>query len=281
MENDLKILGKTILEEKYKIAKKVHEIRLSEASDAQKKLISQIEEQEVIKIRADFVALFGEALIKGVDKEKAYNDIEKWGKETGQFVFSLGIPLDEALKDTAFYRTFISEALEEAVIKHNMTVKTVFTSSRIIDPLLDHAVFCFSLTYVQYYKKTIENAKTAFLELSVPVVPLSNGVAILPLVGNIDTERAALLMEETLKEAGRLKLSYLILDISGVVIIDTMVAHQIFSVMDALKLLGVETIITGIRPEIAQTVVSLGLDFSKQITRANLQQAITDVHLFD
>lgn len=280
MENELKILGETILEVKYEIAKKVHEIRLSGATEAQKQLISQLDEQEVINIRANFVAFFGEALIKGVDKEKAYNDIEKWGKETGQFAYSLGVPLDEALKDTAFYRTFISKIIEEAAIKRNLSVKTVFASARVIDPLLDHAVYCFSLTYVDFYKKTLESAKTAFIELSVPVVPLSKGIAVLPLVGNIDTERARLLMEKTLEEAGRLNLSHLILDLSGVVVVDTLVADQIFKVMDALKLLGVQTIITGIRPEIAQTVVSLGLDFSKQVTRATLQQALVDVHLF-
>lgn len=278
MENELKILGEAILEAKDEIAKKVHEIRLSQATEAQKQLISEMNGQELINIRANFVAFFGEALAKGIDKEKAYDDIEKWGKETGGFAYSLGVTLDEALKDTALYRTFISEALEEAAIKHNMSVKTVFTASGLIDPLLDHAVYCFSLTFVHLSKKTLENAKTALLEVSVPVVPLSKGIAILPLIGNIDTERAKFLMEETLKEVGRLKLSHLVLDLSGVLIVDTMVADQIFKVIDALKLLGVQTIVTGIRPEIAQTVVSLGLDFSKQITRASLEQALADFY---
>ncbi|PLT33211.1 anti-anti-sigma factor [Bacillus sp. V5-8f] len=280
MESELKILGEAILEAKHDIAKRVHENRIAEANEIQKQLISQLDVEEVIKIRANFVALFGEALVYGIDKEKAYDNIEKWGKETGQFVYSLGIPLDEALRDTAYYRSFISEVLEKGILKHNMSVQTVFAASRAIDPLLDHAVYCFSLTYVDYYKKTIDNAKTAFMELSVPVVPLSKGIAVLPLIGNIDTERAGLLMEQTLQEAGRLHLSHLILDLSGVVMVDTMVADQIFKVMDALKLLGVKTIVTGIRPEIAQTVVSLGLDFSKQVTRANLEQALADIHLF-
>ncbi|WNS77817.1 STAS domain-containing protein [Domibacillus sp. DTU_2020_1001157_1_SI_ALB_TIR_016] len=280
MENELKILGETIVEAKYDIAKKVHEIRLSEAAEAQKHLISQLDEQQAIEIRANFVSLFGEALILGVDKEKAYADIEKWGKETGRFIHSLGVPLDEALKDTAYYRAFISEVIEEAAVKHNMSVRTVFASARVIDPLLDHAVYCFSLTYIHFYKESLENAKTAFIELSVPVVPLSKGIAVLPLIGNIDTERAGLLMEETLKAAKRLNLTHLILDLSGVLMVDTMVADQIFKVIDALKLLGVQTILTGIRPEIAQTVVSLGLDFSKQVTWANLQQALADIHLF-
>ncbi|MCM3791440.1 STAS domain-containing protein [Domibacillus indicus] len=280
MENELRILGKTILEAKYEIARKVHENRLSDSTESHRQLISQLEEQEAINIRANFVALFGEALVKGVDKEKAYADIEKWGKETGQFIHSLGVPLDEALKAATYYRTSISEVIEEAVIKHNMSVKTVFAYSRIVDPLFDHAVYYFSLTYIHFYKESLESAKKAFLELSVPVVPLSKGIAVLPLVGNIDTERAALLMEETLKEAGRLKLSHLILDLSGVVMVDTMVADQIFKVMGGLELLGVQTIITGIRPEIAQTVISLGLDFNKQVTRATLEQALADVHLF-
>ncbi|WP_304653941.1 STAS domain-containing protein [Domibacillus sp. PGB-M46] len=277
MENELKILGETIVETKYDIAKKVHEIRLPEAAEAQKHLISQLEEQQAIEIRANFVSLFGEALIRGVDKEKAYADIEKWGKETGRFIHSLGVPLDEALKDTPYYRAFISEVIEEAAVKHNMSVRIVFASARVIDPLLDHAVYCFSLTYIHFYKESLENAKTAFIELSVPVVPLSKGIAVLPLIGNIDTERAGLLMEETLKAAKRLNLTHLILDLSGVLMIDTMVADQIFKVIDALKLLGVQTILTGIRPEIAQTAVSLGLDFSKQATWANLQQALADI----
>lgn len=277
MENEFSLLGEKILEKKFDIARRVHELRLSEASVEQQQFLAHIEEQELINIRANFVSLFGEALINGVNKEKAYDQIEKWGKETGEFAYNLGIPLDEALKDTSYYRSFFSEVIEEEIIKHNMSVKTAFRVARIIDPLLDHAVYCFSLTYVHINKKALEAAKTAFLELSVPVVPLSNGIAILPLVGDIDTERARLLMEETLREAVRLKLSSLILDLSGVVIVDTMVADQLFKVISGLELIGVKTTLTGIRPEIAQTVVSLGIDFSKVLIKANLKQALTDL----
>ncbi|MGB8268087.1 MAG: STAS domain-containing protein, partial [Priestia megaterium] len=123
----------------------------------------------------------------------------------------------------------------------------------------------------------LERAQSAFLELSVPVVPLAKGMAILPLIGNIDTERANYLMEETLKSVNRLQLQRLILDLSGVYIIDTMVADRIFKVIDSLKLLGVETILTGIRPEVAQTIVSIGIDFSSLTIKSSLQKAIEDV----
>ncbi|WP_409305559.1 STAS domain-containing protein [Peribacillus sp. SCS-155] len=281
MENELYFLGQKILDKKYEIASKVHEIRLSEASEEQRLLISKLrpKEEEIIEIRANFVALFGDVLVHGVDKQKAYKQIEEWGKETGEFSHSIGVPLDEALKDTSYYRSLISEVIEENVIQHEMSVKTVFAAARIIDPLIDHAVYCFSLTYVHFYKKNLEAAKTAFLELSVPVVPLSKGIAVLPLIGNVDTERARLLMEETLRESVKLNLQVLVLDLSGVVMVDTMVADQIFKVIGALELIGVKTILSGIRPEIAQTVVSLGLDFTNVPIKANLEQALSDLQL--
>ncbi|CEG26955.1 STAS domain-containing protein [Bacillus sp. B-jedd] len=277
MGRELNRLGEKLLEQKYEVAKKVHNIRVSEASDEQKKLLSSLNEQNVVNIRANFVGMFGEALLHGVSKEEAYDKIEKWAKETGEYTYSLGIPLEEALRDTSFYRGFITDVLEEEIIREDMSVKTVFEVSRIIDPLLDHAVYCFSLTYVHYYKKAMEASKTAFLELSVPVVPLTNGIAILPLIGNVDTERAQLIMEEALDEAVRLKLNTLIIDLSGVMIVDTMVADQLFKVISSLELLGVNSILTGIRPEIAQTVIKMGIDFTNVNIKTNLQQAFEEL----
>lgn len=76
------------------------------------------------------------------------------------------------------------------------------------------------------------------MELSVPVIPLTKGIGVLPLIGNLDTERAQLLMEETLSRSNVLKLSHLIIDVSGVLLVDTIVADQLFKVIDALSLTG-------------------------------------------
>ncbi|MED4213744.1 STAS domain-containing protein, partial [Priestia megaterium] len=78
---------------------------------------------------------------------------------------------------------------------------------------------------------------------------------------------------EALKSANRLQLQRLIVDLSGVYIIDTMVAGWIFKVIDSLKLLGVETVLTGIRREVAQTVVSVGIDFNNLTIKSSLQKA--------
>jgi rsbT co-antagonist protein RsbR len=123
----------------------------------------------------------------------------------------------------------------------------------------------------------LEQTKSAFLELSIPVVPLMKGTGILPLIGNIDTERAKLLMEETMNQTVKLQLEHLIIDISGVMFVDTMVADQLFKVIDALSLLGVSAILTGIRPEVAQTMVALGLNLDNINVKGNLHQAFSEL----
>ncbi|WCK56438.1 STAS domain-containing protein [Aneurinibacillus sp. Ricciae_BoGa-3] len=276
MNNELQLLGARIIEKKYEVAKQVHQNRIVGISEEERKQLAQIEE-EILNIRAHFISLFGKILEQQLSHDQAFQTFLDWGKEIGQYIFNLGIPLDEALKDTSYYRTYIWKTIQEEAKAQNMSADTIFDVISIIDPLLDQAVYSFSLTYVHSHQAALEEAKKDFLKISVPIVPLSTGVAILPLIGTVDTDRAKLLMEETLKEAVNLKLSHLIMDLSGVMVVDTMVADQIFKIFSALKLVGVRTLITGIRPEVAHTMVNLGLNFGDLTMRTNLQQAVSDL----
>ncbi|AJI23942.1 STAS domain-containing protein [Priestia megaterium] len=274
--DNLHFLGEKILEKKYEIAKMVHVHRradLKEVKDV------NLTDEEIIELRANFISYFGRAIMEKLDQKTLLDQIVKWGKQSGEFASNLGVSLNEALEDTTYYRTFIWEILKEEIKKNNMSIDTVFELSSIIDPLLDKAVFAFSLTYVNIHHETLKKAKSAFLELSVPVVPITKGIAVLPLVGEVDPERATLLLEETLEKANILQLSHLLFDLSGVMIVDTMVAHQIFKIVEALGLLGVKTILIGIRPEVAQTMIQLGIDFSKITIKANLEQALLGLNL--
>lgn len=278
MNKELQLLGEAIINKKYQIAKDVHEDRFSAAvlTEAEKYEWKKIE-PKIIEIRANFIGLFGEALVEHENKDKGLEKIFNWGKETGEYIYKLGTSLDEALKDTSYYREHIWLAIRKEAEAQDMPSSTIFDVISVIDPLLDNAIYSFSLTFVESHQKSLENAKTALLELSVPVVPLLPGVGVLPLVGNVDTERAQLLMEETLEQAVSLKLTHLIFDISGVMIVDTMVADQLFKVISALSLVGVKTIMTGIRPEVAHTMVSLGLKLEGITVKANLHQAFKEI----
>ncbi|EDL64334.1 STAS domain-containing protein [Bacillus sp. SG-1] len=281
MTNELQAIGSMILEKKHVIAEEVHKDRLTGVArpDA---ILRNFEELEpkILEIRAEFISLFGNALINHQDKQKALNEIEEWGRKNGDYIFHLGVALDEALKDTSFYRQYIWKAIKDTSKETAVSAEAIFEIVDIIDPLLDKAVYYFSLTYVDNFQRSLENAHTAFLELSVPVVPLGPEIGILPLIGNIDTERARLLMEETLKHAEKLKLSHLVIDLSGVLTVDTMVADQLFKVIDALALIGVKTIITGIRPEVSHTMVSLGVNLNHLTVKGTLHQALKELKFF-
>jgi rsbT co-antagonist protein RsbR len=278
MKNELQQLGEMIIRRKHEIADLVHSDRMAGVimTEDQKNAFQQIEPR-ILELRAEFITLFGEALIDYDDQNKSFEKVRQWGKDTGEYLFNLGAPLDEALKDTSFYRESIWKAIKEEATIKGLSAACIFEVIEIIDPLLDHAVYSFSLNYVQAHQKVLEQTKSAFLELSVPVVPLMKGTGILPLIGNIDTERAKLLMEETMDQVVKLQLEHLIIDISGVMFVDTMVADQLFRVIDALSLLGVSAILTGIRPEVAQTMVTLGLNLDKINVKGNLHQAFSEL----
>lgn len=274
MNDSLHDLGEVIVKRAERLAKDIHERALADVPAAVREQadIKAIEKQ-VMLYRNELITLLGTGIRSEHDHSETMKKIEKWGKETALYFYRLGVPLNKALRESTLYRQRIWQEIEQETIKQDLPASVVFRVIALFDPLLDHAVYSFSLTYVEEHQKTLEHAKTAFLELSVPVVPLLKGVGVLPLVGNMDTERSRLLMEKSLEQAAELHLTHLIIDVSGVEIIDTMVADQLFKVIDALGLLGVETMITGIRPEVAQTMVSLGLNVASIQVKASLQDA--------
>ncbi|WJY27619.1 MULTISPECIES: STAS domain-containing protein [Sporosarcina] len=135
----------------------------------------------------------------------------------------------------------------------------------------------------QYYKlmTTRLTAQQSLIhELSSPIIQVNETVGILPLVGDIDTDRAKMILETVPEKCAELNILHLFIDLSGVSIIDTMVANQIYEVIQVLSLLGVKATITGIRPEIAQTSIQLGLDFTSISTYSSLRQALKDRFVF-
>jgi rsbT co-antagonist protein RsbR len=132
--------------------------------------------------------------------------------------------------------------------------------------------------YVEMHEKVatmrLNSQQELINDLSAPVIKLHQGIGLLPLIGDIDTTRANYILENTLMECGKKSIAHLFIDISGVEMIDTMVAMQIFRLIDALKIVGVKTTLSGVRPEIALTAVHLGVDFKGIHITGNLSQAL-------
>ena len=123
-------------------------------------------------------------------------------------------------------------------------------------------------------EQIITAQQAALRELSTPIIPITEGVIAMPLIGSIDSNRAQQVIEGLLTGVAELGASTAILDITGVLVVDTQVANALLRAAQAVKLLGAQVIITGIRPEVAQTLVGLGLDLSGITTLATLQSGI-------
>lgn len=135
------------------------------------------------------------------------------------------------------------------------------------------ALFTFD-SYVRVRESLIADQAEQLLELSTPVVKLWEGVVAVPLVGTLDSARAQVVMERLLQTLVDTGSPYAIIDITGVPAVDTQVAQHVLKTVVAARLMGADCIISGIRPQIAQTIVALGIEFGDIATKASLADAL-------
>ncbi|MFE3982588.1 MULTISPECIES: STAS domain-containing protein [unclassified Priestia] len=141
--------------------------------------------------------------------------------------------------------------------------------------MLDISITETVIVFEQVKDEIIKKAQQEVLKLSVPVVPIQDKTAVLPLIGSIDSERAEYILENVILKIIEMKVEYLIVDFSGILNIDTIAERYLFDIYSVLRLQGIEEVMmTGIRPELAQTVVRNGFDFSSIKTYATVKQAI-------
>jgi rsbT co-antagonist protein RsbR len=131
-----------------------------------------------------------------------------------------------------------------------------------------------AMQYSKLQEEVIRAQELILNELSTPLLTISDKVLVMPLIGAIDSGRAKLVIETLLNGVSQRRASAVILDITGVSVVDTQVANALLQAAQSLRLLGARVILTGIRPEVAQTLVGLGVDMSKIITRSSLQSGI-------
>ncbi|MFS0577140.1 STAS domain-containing protein [Sporosarcina sp. 179-K 3D1 HS] len=130
--------------------------------------------------------------------------------------------------------------------------------------------------YSTEWERTVSLQRIALQELSASLIPVFEKISVMPLVGTIDTERAKLIMENLLEGVVKQRAEVVLLDITGVPVVDTMVAHHIIQAADAVRLVGAKCMLVGIRPEIAQTIVTLGINLNEFTTTSTLQRGMQE-----
>lgn len=242
------------------------------SADAPSEVMNRVKEQN-----SNYVRLVAKSLYQ--TEEEMKETISAWTSQTAADRIKSKTDLTEVAWNSGVFRRVYWEYVQKFVkqTKMEITLDDVFTWEKKINYTLDYVFETFIVVFMEILMNRLASQATLIKELSAPVISLTNEVGLLPLIGEIDTTRAKSLMESTLIQSIDARINTLIVDLSGVVMVDTMVAHQIFKLMDALNLLGVRSIVTGIRPEVAQTAVQLGIDFSGITTEGNLQNVVKKI----
>ena len=175
--------------------------------------------------------------------------------ETATFVFSLKQPLFARLR---------GEIKDADALADEMWNATV---------LLDRLGLYTTEVFQKSREGVIERQQRELLELSTPVVELWDDIVALPLVGTLDSQRTQIVMETLLQKIVQTGASIAIIDITGVPTVDTLVAQHLLKTVSATRLMGADCIISGIRPQIAQTIVHLGVNLGEVTTKATLADA--------
>jgi rsbT co-antagonist protein RsbR len=233
----------------------------------------RIQESQLREESQRFLALLTQAIQHGVEfdtRSGQWADIREFLSELSRiratqgfspsqvatFVFSLKQPVFQRATDSLQSQsTLLSATLWEATI------------------VLDALGLYTTELYQQARESVIARQQEELIELSTPVVQLWDGILALPLIGTLDSERTQVVMENLLERLVATGSSLAVIDITGVPTVDTLVAQHLLKTVAAAQLMGADCIISGIRPQIAQTIVHLGIDLSTVATKASLSDA--------
>jgi len=193
-------------------------------------------------------------LLEDLSRSRAAQGISP--TETATFVFSFKEPLFELLR-----RSIPGDA--------DLLARQIWQATRLLDQLGLFTIECYQRTR----EELIGRQQQELLELSTPVVQLWDGILALPLIGTLDSARTQIVMESLLERIVSSGAEIAIIDITGVPTVDTLVAQHLIKTISAARLMGADCILSGIRPQIAQTIVHLGLELNV-ISKATMADAL-------
>ncbi len=177
--------------------------------------------------------------------------------------------------DTSAFVMAIKKPLFAGLQRHHgADPKSAFDAAWTASTLVDKMAQFTATTYQRSREEVIQRQQQELLELSTPVVKLWEGVLAVPMIGTLDSSRTQLVMESLLTRIVETGSELAIIDITGVPTVDTLVAQHLLKTVTAIRLMGADCIISGIRPQIAQTIVHLGIDLQGITTKATLADAL-------
>ncbi len=256
-----KVIVEIVAEHKEELTKRwkkniISHAAMNQAQDSTSDLYNQTND--------DFLELIYAHISKEVDEsnDKVLQFAER--------LINFGWDLSFITQGLQTFRRTLLDVLFEKVTLNERALEVYQQVDRWLDPLMNELINATATNW----EHTVSLQKVALKELTAPLIPVFQHISVMPLVGTIDTERAKLIMENLLQGVIGHRAQVVLIDITGVPVVDTMVAHHIIQAAEAVRLIGATCILVGIRPEIAQTIVNLGIDLKQFPTKNTLYNGI-------
>lgn len=267
--------------ETYYDTKNISEYINNHREEFQKKLLS-----EAVNVASNIESILKEGnidLLKNAQKlvlyvvESRSNELITFAKEEGiawaKYSLTLAFKLEwvHAIRRALWYFIKLYDSINENV----KFVDDFFELEKKVNDGIDEFLNSFFISYSQYKDELILSQRKLVEHLSVPIIPVSQAVAVLPLIGTFDSYRMDIIEEKVLTDIAKLRILTLIIDLSGISDMDEINISRFQKVLIGITLMGAKSVITGLRPELVRKMVHLGIDLTSFTeTKATLQQTL-------
>ncbi|WP_409296934.1 STAS domain-containing protein [Peribacillus sp. SCS-26] len=255
-----------------KNAKSIAEEMVNEIVKRFRVEVPQYEIDNAKVIYKGFLGFMGELL--DCREEKVPEGLLSWSKENGEREAADTGRLSTIISRYPDTRIVFTEHISRLCLAEGLSASDTITIMTRVNYFLDLSINETVYAFERHTDKVIRDVQDELNYLSAPVVPIQDEIAVLPLIGKIDYDRASLILEKVVPKVTKLQVTCLILDFSGIFTIDATVAKHIFDIHNVLRLIGVKSIATGIRPDLAQLAVESGIDLSAITSFATVREAI-------
>ncbi|WP_409305558.1 STAS domain-containing protein [Peribacillus sp. SCS-155] len=244
-------------------------------NDIVEKLGINISEEEIASAKnmyEEFLDFLSQSI--ECDEGSVPDELVEWSRMNGERAASQNARISDIFIRYPDTRIVFADYFLKICLDHHLTVNEYAAFTKRINQMLDISINETVYAFERSTDKIIKEAQSEINKLASPVVPIQKGLAVLPLIGSIDSDRAEHLLNNVVPKLPGYDLESLIIDFSGIVTINADVANHIFRIHDVLRLLGISVMFTGIRAELAAKVVGGGIDFSTYNMYTNVRQAI-------
>jgi rsbT co-antagonist protein RsbR len=232
------------------------------------RLLSAMTEEEVF---SEATSIYDNYV--GVLETGSTDALQQYARDLSERIIPRGVETEEVISIVLLLRDVLARSLFEKYHKDFALLNRVLDA---YEPAANRIANMVAVSFVQERERVIREQQDAIRELSTPVLQVRERLLILPIIGILDEQRARQLTEQLLKGIRKHRAKVVVIDITGVPDVDEGVANSLVQTVDASRLMGASVIITGLSSEIAETLVTIGVDLSKMDTVGDLQEGIEE-----